>query len=284
MDDNVIQQVAFDNHELKRIQEKAPTNPPISATQTSTTTALPHGSERHVAITSRTPTSTQTRATPCITTANQALSTLQRMQPTTQTAIAFANYPSQSTAFITAQNMMQYGNVHFTYPQNTASIPSGELIPSAFPFYQPPSTAQLTTSPVISHSQSSIIGTLTDVDCQQIFSNDTRNQQPQVWYADKMIRNSTARCASCTRVQMLPGVLYVHVTGLWIPRGRRSAVQRTFYLCAYPNCLSRKPPFSNVRVPPAEINVSVNSFLDGTDIDILRERNLPLVFPADNQL
>ena len=155
---------------------------------------------------------------------------------------------------------------------------------SIFPFYQPPTTAQFRTAPVISDGQNNIIGTLTDIDINQIFSNDVRDRQPQVRYADKMIRNSTARCASCTRVQMLPGTLYVHVTGLWIPRGRRSAIQRTFFICAFPNCLSRKPPFSNLRVPPPEINVSVNSFLDRTDVDILRERNLPLLLPEEDQL
>ena len=275
VDDDVIQQVAFDRQELKRILEKAPSGLAIPPIHTATST------DRHVETTSKT--SMQTQAAPCIA-ANPALPMCRRMQPTAQPPISFSGFPSQITASVTTPGMMQYGNPHFTYPQNTASIPSGAVFPSIFPFYQPPTTAQFRTAPVISDGQNNIIGTLTDIDINQIFSNDVRDRQPQVWYADKMIRNSTARCASCTRVQMLPGTLYVHVTGLWIPRGRRSAIQRTFFICAFPNCLSRKPPFSNLRVPPPEINVSVNSFLDRTDVDILRERNLPLLLPEEDQL
>lgn len=79
---------------------------------------------------------------------------------------------------------------------------------------------------------------------------------------------------------MLPGILQVKVTGLWIPRGRRTAIERSFYLCAHPSCLTRKPPFSNLRVPPTEIKMSVNSFLSKNDI--ATERVLPLPFPVDD--
>ena len=218
LDDNVMQQVAFDSQELKRILEKAPTSLSIPSIESATFTSPHDGSERNEAIFSNTPTSTQTQASPCIAAANPTLPTCQRMPPSAQPAIAFSSYPSQSNAFLDKTSMMQYGNFHFASPPNTASIPSDVLFPSFF-FYQPPSTAQFRTSPAISQDRNNLIGTVTDVDLTQIFSNNARDPQPQVWYADKMIRNSTARCASCTRVQMLPGMLYVHVTGLWVPRG-----------------------------------------------------------------
>ena len=123
---------------------------------------------------------------------------------------------------------------------------------------------------------------LSEVEIHVIFQCDPRDCKPQIWYVDKMVGHSTAKCASCTRIQMLPGVLRVKVSGLWIPRGRRAAIERNFYLCAHPRCLSRKPPFSNLRVPPSEIHVSVNSFLDENDIAILTERRLPLKFPVQD--
>ena len=85
-----------------------------------------------------------------------------------------------------------------------------------------------------------------------------------------MVRNGRARCASCISVQMVPGTLYVQVSGLRIPRGRRLAIQWNFYFFAHPGCLSRRPPFSSLLIPPPVINVSVNSFLESNDIAISR--------------
>jgi len=47
---------------------------------------------------------------------------------------------------------------------------------------------------------------------------------------------------------MPTAMLYVHVTGLWISRERRTAIQSTFYIYAYPNCLFHKLLFSNLWV------------------------------------
>ena len=147
-----------------------------------------------------------------------------------------------------------------------------------FLHYQLPSSFPATfgaTNAVISQG-------LTDAEIQAIFVSDPRDRHPQICYVDKMVGRSTAECASCTRIQMLPGVLHVRVCGLWIPRGRRAAIERNFYLCAHPDCLLRKPPFSNLRVPPKEIKLSVNSFLDENHIAILTERRLPLSFPVQD--
>lgn len=163
------------------------------------------------------------------------------------------------------------------------NIRSPATFPSAMPFaanpftgirqtYIPPSLFQahvphfqqppLLPSILQGSSNGSVSVVLTDAEVRAIFFNDPRDRQRQVWHVDKMLRHSTAKCACCTRIQMLPGVLHVKVSGLWIPRGRRAAIERMFYLCAHPNCLTRKPPLSNLRVPPSEIHVSVNRFLD----------------------
>jgi len=83
---------------------------------------------------------------------------------------------------------------------------------------------------------------------------------------------------------MLPGMLSVHVTELWIPRGRRAAIQSTFYIMSLPQLPLVEATVLQPMCAPPEINVSVDSLISRTDIDILRERNLPLLLPPEVEL
>jgi len=94
-----------------------------------------------------------------------------------------------------------------------------------------------------------------------------------------MIWNNTARPASCTHVRMLPAMLYVHVTGLWIPRGRRSAIQSTFYIYAYPKCLLHKLLFSNLWVLLLKLTFQLTVFSIGLILKFLAKETYHYFFP-----
>lgn len=73
------------------------------------------------------------------------------------------------------------------------------------PHYQMPSSFPITS---IATNALSSPG-LAEVEIHAIFQCDPKDCKPQIWYVDKMVGHGTAKCASCTRIQMLPGVLHV---------------------------------------------------------------------------
>ena len=50
------------------------------------------------------------------------------------------------------------------------------------------------------------------------------------------------------------------MNGLYIPQNTNFSVSRTYHFCVDLNCISRKPPGSNLLCPP------VNVIVDGTDV------------------
>lgn len=249
-DDDAIHQVSQDGRELKRILGKAPHFTPTTVAETT-----PKQPRLHMPSANTLLPYTLATNTVGVTTNSTCLS---------------------SPANVLTQPVPTLCNTVpvFTQPSKAIQGPGNPNSAFHFPVVTLPAHTSLRPG-----NNGNFQGNLTDAEVEGIFSTDPRDRKPQLWYADKMVRSSTARCASCSNIQMVPGVLNVQVSGLWIPRGRRAAIERTFYLCAHPNCLSRRPPFSNVRVPPPVINASANSFLEDRDFAILHERCLPLSLP-----
>ena len=69
-------------------------------------------------------------------------------------------------------------------------------------------------------------------------------------------------------------VIYVYVSGMYIPPSQTFSKERKFYFCALPTCTKKKPYMSNINVPPCTITTSEK--LSQEDKDKIRSRGLPI--------
>ena len=83
-----------------------------------------------------------------------------------------------------------------------------------------------------------------------LFENDSRNGRPQIWYLERkgVKRGQTPRCRGCRKEQK-DGELCLSVTGLYVPYGQNFVVETNFYFCPNVSCISRIPPWTNLKQP-----------------------------------
>ncbi len=118
--------------------------------------------------------------------------------------------------------------------------------------------------------------TLTLVEMESIFEAKQSSQPKQIWRAGKSNERLKASCTSC-KSTMPAGKIFIVVSGLYIPRGQRFAVDRRFYFCADSCCIGKKPLASNLETPPKTIEIDKDMLLSADDISLLRSRGLPIV-------
>ena len=63
-----------------------------------------------------------------------------------------------------------------------------------------------------------------------------------------MKRGQTPRCRGC-RGEQKDGELCLSVTGLYVPYGQAFVVETNFYFCPNVSCISRLPPWTNLKRP-----------------------------------
>ncbi len=85
---------------------------------------------------------------------------------------------------------------------------------------------------------------------------------------------------STCKSTMPEGKIFITVTGLYILRNQRFAVDRQFYFCADPRCIRIKPFASNLQTPPREIKIQSGSQLTREDVSLLQHRGLPVTYDA----
>ena len=97
---------------------------------------------------------------------------------------------------------------------------------------------------------------------EQLFQKHPQHQQTQVWRlcVFKKQPGRTPKCAGCHMHYFIENSLQIKVNGLYIPQNTNFSVSRTYHFCVDLNCISRKPPGSNLLCPP------VNFIVDGTDV------------------
>lgn len=142
--------------------------------------------------------------------------------------------------------------------------------------HEPPTGSKNNTqSPTVrSPTPPSVV--LTNVEMESIFEAKQSTQRQQIWRAGKSKERMKASCSSC-KSTMPAGKIFVVVSGLYIPRGQRFAVDRQFYFCADLRCIGTKPLASNLTIPPKKIEIKDDLQLSADDISLLRSRGLPLV-------
>ena len=116
----------------------------------------------------------------------------------------------------------------------------------------------------------------TEAELESIFEGNSSYRKSQTWYANKLVVRKDAKCCTC-RATMPAGKIYVYVNGLYVPPNQNFSTNRTFYFCAQPNCLAKKPFMSNIKVPPKEVTNPNDSNLLLSDINIMKNRNINIV-------
>ena len=116
----------------------------------------------------------------------------------------------------------------------------------------------------------------TAAELESIFEGNSSNTKSQTWYANKLVVRKDAKCCTC-RSTMPAGKIYVYVNGLYVPPNQNFSTNRTFYFCAQPSCLAKKPFMSNIKVPPKEVTNPNDSNLLISDINIMKNRNINIV-------
>ena len=147
-----------------------------------------------------------------------------------------------------------------------------------------PSTSTSTSSASSASSTSSSANTktggssftLSEAEQLSIFESNSSFNKIQQWFADKLVVRKDASCCACGAT-MPAGKPYVFVKGLYIPRNQFFATSRTYYFCAIPTCLSKKPIGSNLSVPPTEVNVTSTTNLLSSDITNIQLRGINVV-------
>ena len=86
---------------------------------------------------------------------------------------------------------------------------------------------------------------LSEAEIKSIFKVNPKNNQTQLWFVDKIDVRKNAKCCSCKSTMPI-GKYFIFVNGLYIPRKQNFAIDRTFYFCALPACIQRKPYMSNI--------------------------------------
>ena len=96
----------------------------------------------------------------------------------------------------------------------------------------------------------------------------------QVWQLKKAVMDRKASCPSCKN-GFPKGKPYICVNALFVPPNQPFAISRVFYFCAYPSCISKKPAYSNVIIPPNKIEAG--SIIKASEITEFRKRKLNIV-------
>ena len=113
----------------------------------------------------------------------------------------------------------------------------------------------------------------TEAELESMFEGNSSHTNSQTWYADKLVVRKDAKFGTC-RATMPAGKIYVYVNGLYVPPNQNFSTKRTFYFCAQPYCLAKKPFMSNIKVPPKEVYNPNDSNLLISDINIMKTRNI----------
>jgi len=123
-----------------------------------------------------------------------------------------------------------------------------------------PASNQPTTSPQDQSSQPSQPLATTNDECERIFQKHPLNKHIQQWKLCVFKRRNPV-CAGCHKVTITENSLQIVVNGLYIPQNTRFCVTRTYHFCVNHNCISSKPPGSNL-TPPTTVKV------DGTGVRV----------------
>ena len=114
---------------------------------------------------------------------------------------------------------------------------------------------------------------LTQIEMEATFEAKHLSPPKQIWKVGKSDQHVKATCCSC-KSTMPAGKIFTTVSGLYIPRGQRFAVDRQYFFCADLECIAKKPLASNLATPPTNIETDKN--LSKEDIILLQSRGLPV--------
>ena len=103
---------------------------------------------------------------------------------------------------------------------------------------------------------------LSEAEIKSIFEGNPKNNQTQLWFVDKIDVRKNAKCFSCKSTMPIRKY-FIFVNGLYIPRNQNFAIDRTFYFCALPACIQRKPYQISISQTP-------NSKLTKDDVSALK--------------
>lgn len=114
---------------------------------------------------------------------------------------------------------------------------------------------------------------------QPIFTSQNSLNDAQRWVVTKCPKKPGPKpsCPNC-KSQFTQGDVCVSVDGLYIPpnkdkNGKSFSVKRTFRFCLKKNCISCKPPYSNLNVPPSKLNIDDNESFNPKEFQTYIELN-----------
>ena len=124
-------------------------------------------------------------------------------------------------------------------------------------------TIQTPVHPPAQQTPTSVSDRAQTSDHDQIFQKHPHHQDTQIWklciFKKQPGRNPV--CAGCHKHYFTANSPQITVKGLYIPQNNNFSVPRTYHFCVDVNCISRKPPGSNLHCPPVFVEV------DGTAVE-----------------